>query len=211
MMGSSTESREGRGSLSNIKAESSSRKFQHFGCLFSNSRIVPGSVNRPVWKMAVHLSRSLNKDKDDHDGEETLRKEGEFMNSAWNFLKIFYGLFRFFSFLNFQWPIENFMKSRTIFSNRMGKITIQCSERKRGQIKEFHRRCSVRGGNFYTNGKFLWQSFSLLPPVKSRQLSTGREETNGSKNVVDQIYIPQDPLFNFASIPLLYFDNMWYL
>ena len=95
------------------------------------------------------------------------------------FSKIFYGLF-FFSFLNFQWPIENFMKSRTIFSNRMGKITIQCSERKRGQIKEFHRRCSVRGGNFYTNGKFLWQSFSLLPPVKSRQSSTGREGTNSS-------------------------------
>ena len=40
-------------------------------------------MNRPVWKMAVHLSRSLYKDKDDHDGEETLRKEGEFMNSAW--------------------------------------------------------------------------------------------------------------------------------
>ena len=56
----------------------------------------------------------------------------------------------------------------------MGKITIKRSERKRSQITEFHRRCSVRGRNFYANGKpfnivvrtpqkFFWAKTSMKP------------------------------------------------
>ena len=72
-----------------------------------------------------------------------------------DFLKYFL-LIIFFSIIfsiNFQWSIENFEKSKRIFSNCLGKITIKRSERKRSQIKEFHRRCSVRGRNFYQHGK----------------------------------------------------------
>ena len=150
MMGSSTESREGRGSLSKIKAESSSRKFQHFGCLFSNSRIVPGSVNRPVWKMAVHLSRSLNKDKDDHDGEETLRKEGEFMNSAWNFLKIFYGLFRFF----FHFSIFN---DRLKISWNQGQFLVTAWGKLRSNVQKEN---EVKLRNFIVDALFEEETFT---------------------------------------------------
>ena len=47
-------------------------------------------------------------------------------------------------------------------SGCMGKVTSKCSEGKRAQIKEFHRRCSIRGRNYFANGKWLTYRKSWL-------------------------------------------------